>query len=239
MAELPRRHLPQRHVVEHVDMPRRAECPLRQPGAQPDEGRVVDEILVDAERRTGCLGRGDQAVGGCTGRRQRLFQQHRLARRQQRGRHLGMPVGRDEHVCAVQDPGGQRRGYRSEHLNAGRDARRGGQRAGCALHRIDDRGEPHPRRAAQSFHMGAGDEARANQRDPSHAAHKVGRRAAVPAPLIVRPALPLATSPTAALPPLSSFLISLATAIVTGRSGVPPGRPFCQPTVLFPEHSIA
>ena len=94
--------LPQRDVVRAPDPPRPPERAACQQRPQPRHRRMMDEVLVHAERdarRRRRLGQR-RALGAIDG--QRLFHQHGLARPQQSQGAVVMQVGRGQHMCATE-----------------------------------------------------------------------------------------------------------------------------------------
>jgi hypothetical protein len=75
VAELPCRHLTQGHIVKAVDQPGLPQTPFHDGLTQSDEGRVMDEILIDAKNGAAVASRGYQGGAFITAGSQGFFQQ--------------------------------------------------------------------------------------------------------------------------------------------------------------------
>ena len=165
MAELPRCQLAQRNIVDAAYKVRFAQRARRNQVVQPRERRMVQEVLVHADRCTGVRGSVEQHRTVRSRRGKRLFHQHRLAGLQQRQGHVAMRGRRHQNVGTVERIGCERVIDRGEYLRclAGpRQARRG------VTFRIDDSGDLHPPQRLQCLGVHAGDEAGTDQGDAPH-----------------------------------------------------------------------
>ena len=179
MAELPRRQLAQRNIVDAAYKVRLAQRARRNQVAQPRERRMVQEVLVHADRCTGVRGSVEQHRTVRSGRGEWLFHQHRLAGLQQRQGRIAMRGWRHQNVGTIERIGCERVLDRGEYLRclAGPcQARRG------VTFRIDDSGDLHPPQRLQCLGMHARDEAGTDQGDTPHrpnSARFAGKPAAV------------------------------------------------------------
>ncbi len=102
MAELAGADLAQRHVVDARNVIGSAQAARADGFAQLREGRMMDEVLIDAERHPRGLRLGDQRRAGSGGMRQGLLDQHRLPGGDQRLRDVRVMIRWNQHMRPIE-----------------------------------------------------------------------------------------------------------------------------------------